>query len=870
MLKGEPLMLIQKAVVEGYIPFTHVGNKHVEFTIDQPITAFIGSNGSGKSSLLRAISVFPAVRTDYNKNGFIELTVEHNGHIYEIASHFENATSPNSFKKDGVELNVGGTGDTQKDLIEEHFGLYQYINELMSGKVQICQMVRSARKQLFSSCYPSDLSFVLEYHKKVCSNIRAIGNQIKLMQSREGTLVASQIAPEEEAKLTAQRECCAEIITRVDKVNLLLENEINQLRQHPYMRKQYHPEELVGVTHRLRVLREAYTSEFLDKASGQKLGDDVSLQGLNNLRIKLASELAHREKNKEYIQTNLQEIRDELDKLSNLKYASAKNKRDSIINEMNVISSELELLDKDTSWKDQVVIPMEKLGDVIAIEHDIVDLLEQIHPYSGHILGQEELDKLRNEVYIAKNTIGTLEKEKEDLDKQTEACRARLAVLTKNSYPPDCTRVCPLRATVESSIRDVRLRMADIDSRVQRIKEHIADATKTIEKNNAILTELSPIRPALKILYELLQDNYLMEIALQEDSFITCLNTTPMEIINRVRRGIENSKKFHRYKNQKQRYEELSRTLSTLKTIESSQMSAEMIEKIVADRELKIDKGIKEIRAIEDECIEIEKNLDKVSRVAEIMVDINRIVDSVQTNMNIKIIRTRIEFDQQMIREHDALRSEVSAKLREIERTLEDQKRLRDVLDTEIRPTLQRLRVDEEKWKAVESGLNPAKGLPCIYLVRFINRLLQRANAFIKEVWCHDLELVYLSEEDDLDFGIQVMQNKSTVVKDISLCSNGEIAIINLAMILAIGVERGYLNWCYLKLDEIDAALTEGHRSKLVSLIDRLVNEGTIKQLFLVNHFAIQTGMSKCSTICLCSEGIVLPNEYNNDNVVIY
>jgi len=863
-------MLIRKAVVEGYIPFTHVGNKHVEFTVDQPITAFIGSNGSGKSSLLRAISVFPAIRTDYAKNGFIDLTIEHQGHVYELSSRFENATSPNSFKKDGVELNIGGTGDTQKDLVEEHFGLLPYIHEIMSGKMQMCTMVRSARKQLFSSCYPSDLSFVLEYHKKVCSNIRSIGNQIKLMQSREGTLVASQIAPEEEARLAAEKDCCVEILARIDKVNLLLENEINQLRQHPYMHQQYHPEELVGVVHRLRMLREAYTSEFLDRESGKKLGDDVSLQGLSNLRIRLASELAHKEKSKEYIQSNLQDIRDELDKLSNIKYASAKNKRDSIINEMNVISSELELLDQDPSWKTSVVIPMEKLGDVIALEHDIVDLLEQIHPYSGHIVGQEELDKLRNEIYISKNSIGTLEREKEELEKQNEACKARLGVLTKNSYPADCTRVCPLRATIESNTRDVRLRMAEIDSRIRTINEHVADLQKSIDKNNAVLSEIAPIRPALKILYELLQENYLMEIALQGDSFITCLNTSPMEIINRVRRGVENSKKFHRYKNQKQRYEELTRTLSTLKTIESTQMSAEMIEKIVADRETRISKGIKEIQAIEDECAEINDNLDKVSRVAEIMVDINRIVDSVKTNMNIKIIRTRIEFDQQMIREHDALRSEVSAKLREIERTLEDQKRLRDVLDTEIRPTMKRLRRDEDIWKAVESGLNPAKGLPCIYLVRFINRLLQRANEFIKEVWCHDLELVYLNEEDDLDFAIQVMQNKSTIVKDICLCSNGEQAIINLAMILAIGVERGYLNWCYLKLDEIDAALTEGHRSKLVSLIDRLVNEGVIKQLFLVNHFAIQTGMSKCSTICLCSEGIVLPNEYNNENVTIY
>ena len=74
--------------------------------------------------------------------------------------------------------------------------------------------------------------------------------------------------------------------------------------------------------------------------------------------------------------------------------------------------------------------------------------------------------------------------------------------------------------------------------------------------------------------------------------------------------------------------------------------------------------------------------------------------------MNIKIIRTRIEFDQQMIREHDAFRNEVSATLRDIERTLDDQKRIKDVLDTEIRPTLAKLKDEEDKWKAAVEKYN--------------------------------------------------------------------------------------------------------------------------------------------------------------------
>ncbi len=132
-------MFWKKISLDGYIPFSHVGNKHVEIEFDSPATCIIGANGCGKSSLLRIMDVLtPPTRPDFAKDGKIEMTVEHDGHLFVLTSDFKNATSPHSFKRDGVELNLSGTSDTQKDLVIEHLGITSLSNELMAGNIHIC------------------------------------------------------------------------------------------------------------------------------------------------------------------------------------------------------------------------------------------------------------------------------------------------------------------------------------------------------------------------------------------------------------------------------------------------------------------------------------------------------------------------------------------------------------------------------------------------------------------------------------------------------------------------------------------------------------------------------------------------------------
>ena len=862
-------MLFKSADLVGYIPFTHVGNHHVHIDFTTPVTAILGSNGCGKSSLLRILDVAsPPIRTDFLKDGSIEMVVEHDGHIFTLSSDFKNASAPHSFKKDGIELNPSGTSDVQRDLASEHLGVTPMINELMAGNIHICSMQKALRKQLFSAMYPSDLSFLLEYHKKVCSQVRALGNQIKLLQGREGSLMASLIEESERTRLTQWCETAQAIITRIDKINLLLETEVAQLKNHEALKKPYNADKLATVEEDLNNNLQLYRRMLMDHSFGKKFGETITKESLHDQFIQAKNEVEHICDTKKMIESNLITIRDELDKFIKIKTTPTSDKKDAMTNELELLKKELEDVTKNPQYPEYPMIQKDKMPGIKDLVIELEKTIAVIHPYSGKLIGQEEITKLRSENDTIRFSLGQYMAEKSGIEGQLSQCRSRKDMLTQNSYPKDCDRVCGLRATLEASVRDIDLRIAELEARLKKIHEDVIHQSKHLEDNQKVLQEISPVLPTLKKLYDKLSENYLIDLALDGETFLDCLNEHCFEITNRITRGYEAAQLYYRGRDLTDRITAITDTLSMMEANEAAQLSAEMIDDIIVEKQTKFESTMLDLDRIDKEYERVARSMCHYAGMENILKDIERIIQNANDGFNALLIQKRIEFDEQIISEHNNVRNVLSSKLRETEHTLNDQKRILDILSTEIRPTLTDLRQQKNDWELVESGLSPTKGLPCIYLIRFMNRLIARTNAFIEQVWYCDMELAYIEEKDSLDFSMQAIFNKSTTVKDISLCSKGQQAVIDTAFMLALAVERGFVNWMPVKLDETDAALTPEHRAKLVQLLSDLIENGTIRQLMMVSHFAAQTGIPNCENVVLSGDNIVLPEEYNNSCIV--
>lgn len=593
------------------------------------------------------------------------------------------------------------------------------------------------------------------------------------------------------------------------------------------------------------------------------VGESLEIAALNAKESEVGQKVTYLDDKKKMICTNLQTIRDELEKFIRLKNAPKADKKAELANELELIRKELDNLKASPDWQNYPAIVENKMEEVNNLIPTLNDLVSSIHPYVGKLIGNEQISKINSENDAITFTNSSLLQEKCGIEHQLCQLRSRKEMMTQNSYPKDCSRVCGLRATLEASVRDIDLHITELEGRLNKIVIDIQRNNELLDKNKQLLLECAPALQPMKTLWEKLSENYLVDLALDGESYLECMNLHPAEIVNRIVKGLKSSKVYYRHKELYDKSKNLENTLTMMESNESINLSLEVIDGIVNEKQTQLDQGIRDLDELEAKLKEIKDSVRDVQSVKYCVEMLDRLIRDAQDVANKKLLESRIEFDKQVIAEHEKIRNEVSVSLRKIEANLEEQKRINYVLDTEIRPTLESLRKQRENWELVELGLSPTKGLPCIYLIRFINRLIARANAFISEIWFWDMEIAYLEEKDNLDYTLSLILNKSSTVKDISLCSNGQKAVIDLAFTLAIAMERGYLNNYPLKLDETDAALTEEHRTKLVDAISRMLDNQTIRQLFLVNHFAIQSGLPNCESVALSTDGIVIPGEYN-------
>ena len=100
-------MRLLHSKIHGYIRLAYSGVKMLEYTPQEKIQLIIGTNGCGKSSLIKELSPLPANHHEYIKGGYKVDEWLHGSSRYLLSSRFTETGNEYSFLKDGVELNTG-------------------------------------------------------------------------------------------------------------------------------------------------------------------------------------------------------------------------------------------------------------------------------------------------------------------------------------------------------------------------------------------------------------------------------------------------------------------------------------------------------------------------------------------------------------------------------------------------------------------------------------------------------------------------------------------------------------------------------------------------------------------------------------------
>ncbi len=158
--------------------------KHFTYTPTSPQQLILGTNGSGKSSILSELSPLPAHHSNYSKDGFKKITITHHGREFRLESIFK--TGKHSFLIEGEEQNPGGTYQSQQALVFLHFGIDKDIHELLTGEVRLSQLAATERRKWITRISRTDYGYAMGAFKRISSRARDQQGALKHLKTRLG------------------------------------------------------------------------------------------------------------------------------------------------------------------------------------------------------------------------------------------------------------------------------------------------------------------------------------------------------------------------------------------------------------------------------------------------------------------------------------------------------------------------------------------------------------------------------------------------------------------------------------------------------------------------------------------------------------
>lgn len=851
-------MIIKKFIVSNFLPMSHAGPAYIEIDCESVINIIIGNNGSGKSSLLGEMNPFPAISTMYGKDGYKKAFIEDLGNEYIIESRFEGKSGIHCFIKNGVELNESHTSTVQTELCRSEFGLTDIIKKITSGRVSFCNASRVERKELLLACYPSNLLFVLNYHKQICSKLRSTKANLNMLAGKKLELEEMRI-PNESLELMekmmadylATKQAVETLLIQLDMDIATITNDEQYSPNAEVLDLQEMSRGIELVDERVDVMRDA--KWLFTKPT--KLHEE-----------QLQSEYKHQIHNLQRLDGIIHDTLVEIDEIEAL-YDSDRNDR---ITKLKKLLSENTV--EHTAIKNE-------LGQFNPIPPKLDTLLsDELFELVYHIAGCDVI--VPNEVEYA-NLVDKLnsnniskhlrQRDMEATNNELTSIQAKLASRKEHGFRLNCELACPAREDNATELKQLSERHAELIDLLTKQTDELHSADLIINKYQTKVDTVKEYVPSLvkleRVLYELGPDvlDYVLDtcssigIAIKQgtSNVITKLNTL-------------------------NRYCELSTKLSKLDVD---------IEKLSHEINI-LEQAVKRVSAVSEHSIT--KHNDRIkqfNKEREQTVDKKQVIESKLSNLD-KLSKLETTFEGLQSKFKDmcmpwllnqklTLLSEfkeyATLFLRELDieigtvrSELEKNKNILIRLNDEIVPSLEEVTKEHGRLSILERTLSPTTGIPHCHMVDFINNIIEVINEdCIKNAWSYPMKLIPLSTDNALTFDFKVKVNKGKELNDIRMLSLGQAQFIDLAFNIALYVVKELNERFALNLDEPESAMTDSHKVRIMELLATLMNSGDVQHMNLVSHNQVSYSLFQdTNIICLNPEGIVLPLEYNK-NVTI-
>lgn len=807
--------------------FSLKGTQRLEIRPTAKTQMVLGSNGSGKSSLLRlGFSVLPPSKKDFYPGGYRHSKVAHNGHHYELRSTFD-GNPEHSFIRDGVELNVGKTETVQRELVREHFRMTQDIHNLLTGHERFTAMSPARRRDWITQLSSSDFDYVLGVYNKVKKGQRDAAAVVKHNTNRLTVETAKLRSEDEILALTNQSKQLR------DELNeLLIRSNPEKAKQYDQLRKRFDDCLRQYKEHLVAALRIDFT------APNAPVFNSVTEVEAHIARI--AGELHATEGSLHTLGEEFELIEREMAKLASIEgvdEASLRHERSALE------SSVAELRGKIKSPLDPSEIVY---GSKIA--HDIEKFMEMLReiPSSQHNdFSDEAVDYHRRRLEETESKLA-------DVNKQLWNIQGRLEHIERCQTVdcPSCNhRFKPgIGATDEARLLEAQAKgTAFVNSR-----------QPIVEESKHFLREAMGYQEALRRLYSFRQSHPNLS-GLWKVIDLSGGFTATYKAIEACQQYLRDTRVVETLTESEQRLKIILESLSQVEALGGQSQSireryAQMQQRIGSvTQQLHRDKQDVEEKTF---YLRFQKQLDEYDRRgAEYRQQLSQLSEEL------------IESIAQMELLQEVRKRQVSLAM--VEQTITECEVQQGIVN-DIQKEIDSVGLQEQAYRLLMETLSPSDGLIAEQIGVFINAVIDRMNAAINRTWGYNLSIKSCDvSSGDLDYRFPLYAIKeANEVPDVSMGSDSQVDIVNQAFRL-IAYQFLHLDGYPLYLDELGRTFDEVHRHNLVPVVKDLIEDDAFSQVFIISHFADGQGSYQNGQLIVLDDSHLNLKTSYNEHVVI-
>lgn len=826
--------------------------KKLTATFTETLQIILGTNGSGKTNLLKQLSPLPPPRSDYGENGYRRLVIKHQGDTYELISDFSNKASPHAFIKNGKNLNEGGTTNVQIEFVEDCLGWTPEIQNIAYGAYDFCKMTVGVRKALLLTSNPANLGFILDYFKKAGSKVRSLKSNLAHLEERKALLESKllddttvSILTEEKDTLVKNTFIFTDLMGRVKSFismnrvagnpKLQWESLISEISQSSTYIKNTLPQwrtvdRTTPIPEQIRTC-ENTLNLILGKLSSQN-------EQLTEIAAQLAeSEFALKELSEHETVTA---VRLRIDALRKRIAHLEKQKTDTPIPE--------NLLDDSKG----VLTVLASILDIF-IDCPVTLITRRQYSLKSHKLqsAKMRIQGYHYDINKISGDIKTLEK----------SITLRLSDLPQSNCAKEG---CLLYVSFKSSYENTVVALQRATDRKNSLVSKLNKNERYVALQTEQLNTLSVYMSACDKLFSFITEYDYLKPLFQHKDTLRILQTNPNVFLHRAEQLVNASKASYEYKKQCDLlYKE---ELDLSKTKDLSELETQRLEATHKSLLEKKDKLVFRINNLTQEKLRYTAQITQIETYKKVFEKTTRLIQELTEVTSLVKQEEENKFLSEVLLDMEKENNKLFSRIGEINIVLQEQGNIKSRYTEEVLNQLEKLEQEKKNWEDLEYALNK---IPHTHTVTYLNAIIGLINHHISMVFTYDFQLCPVNPDKSLDYRFPYNarlpdQDTYNTVPDISNCSRAQAEIVNFTFALALRKIK-QLNDYPLFTDEIGSSFDVVHKTQVLDLLKHLIVEDEISQMFLVNHHAlVHEGMTNGEVLILNDANIMKPVSYND------